>query len=162
MQILTKAGEKMKILDIFKRSRAAPQMRATPDDVLLQALLNGENVSTERAMEIPAVASSINLICDTVAMIPVKLYREEIIKEKPTSVEVTEDDRTSLINDDTKDTLDGVQFKRAIVRDYLLQGNAYAYINKRANRFRSVNYVSAQNVGVIPNQDPIFKRLVPQ
>ena len=97
-----------------------------------------------------------NLIADTVSMIPIKLYKEEFLDGKRKTVEV-EDERCDLFNLDTKDTLDGVQFKRALVRDYLLFGGAYAYIKKRRNTVKSLNYVSFENVHIIENFDPIFK-----
>ena len=61
-------------------------------------------------------------------MIPIKLYREDITDGKRKTVEIA-DHRCDLLNEDTKDTLDGAQFKKALVRDYLLTGNAYAYIS---------------------------------
>ena len=80
-----------------------------------------------------------------------------MIDGKSKTVEVTSDNRPDLLNDDTKDTLNGVQFKRAIVRDYLLNGKAYAYINKKRNNVQSLHYVEAQKVQVNKNFDPIFK-----
>jgi len=148
----------MKILDLFKfKTRDAPKITPTLDDVLLQSLIYGTEMNAKKAMEIPAVAACINLICETVSMIPVKLYREEIENGKPRTVEVMDDIRPSLLNDDTKDTLDGVQFKRALVRDYLLKGNGYAYINKKRNKFISVNYIPANQISILKNNDPVFK-----
>ena len=98
----------------------------------------------------------VNLISDTVAMIPIKLYKEEMVNGKRKTVEV-EDSRCDLFNYDTKDTLDGVQFKKALVRDYLLDGNAYAYINKRRNLVKSLHYVDCDYVLINQNFDPIFK-----
>ena len=62
-----------------------------------------------------------------------------------------------MFNLDTKDTLDGADFKKALVRDYLLFGGAYAYINKRRNTIKSLNYVCHENINIIENFDPIFK-----
>lgn len=130
------------------------------DDCLLNALLNPQMIDAKKAMNIPAVAEAVHLISETVSMIPIKLYREEIsqIDGKITrkTVEI-QDERTSLLNDDTKDTLDGIQFKRAMVRDYLLFGGAYAYINKQKNKVKSINYVSNSYINVISNNDIIFK-----
>ena len=50
-----------------------------------------------------------------------------------------------------------MQFKRALVRDYLLEGNAYSYINKRRNSVKSIHYVDCKNVCITQNSDPIFK-----
>ena len=140
----------------FKRSQ---NRETTPpiDDILLQTLLNRKTITKDEAMNIPAVASCVHLISETVSMIPIQLYEEKTINDKRKTVEIYNDDRTSLLNDDTKDTLDGVQFKRAIVRDYLLDGNAYAFINKQRNKFKSVNYVTCNDISILENFDPIFK-----
>ena len=42
-----------------------------------------------------------------------------------------------LLNDDTNDTLDGFQFKKALVADYLIHGGGYAFINRRLNNAQS-------------------------
>ena len=89
-------------------------------------------------------------------MIPIKLYREEIADGKRKTVEIF-DQRCDLLNEDTKDTLDGAQFKKALVRDYLLNGGAYAYINKQRNLVKSLHYVDSKNVTINQNFDPTFK-----
>ena len=89
-------------------------------------------------------------------MIPIKLYREEIADGKRKTVEIV-DQRCDLLNEDTKDTLDGAQFKKALVRDYLLNGSAYAYINKQRNSVKSLHYVDSKNVTINQNFDPVFK-----
>ena len=153
----------MVIKDLFrfkKREDIVPNV----DDVLLQAILGSDAVDVSKVMNIPAIAQAVHLISETVSMIPIKLYSEEFVDEKKKTVEVMVDNaapknlsRVSLLNDDTKDTLDGVQFKRALVRDYLLYGSAYAYINKKANKILSVNYVPKRNISIMKNSDPIFK-----
>lgn len=145
----------MGIFNIFKRARTEPKVRVV-DDVLLQSLINGTDMDSQKAMEIPAVAACVNLICDVVSMIPVKFFEEKFENNRKKTVEI-QDQRTFLINDDTKDTLDGVQFKRAIVRDYLLNGAAYAYINKYRNAVKSLHYADFGNVSIVKNTDVIFK-----
>ena len=144
----------MKFFNFKKRSTEVTQN--TSDDLILKSFLNEDTISEREAMNIPAVSKCVNLIADTVSMIPIKLYKEEFLNSKRKTVEV-EDERCDLFNLDTKDTLDGVQFKRALVRDYLLFGSAYAYIKKRRNTVKSLNYVSFENVHIIENFDPIFK-----
>lgn len=126
------------------------------DDLILKSFLSEDTISEREAMNIPAVSKCVNLIADTVSMIPIKLYKEEFLNGKRKTVEV-EDERCDLLNLDTNDTLDGVQFKRALVHDYLFFGGAYAYIKKRRNTVKSLNYVSFENVHIIENFDPIFK-----
>ena len=144
----------MKLFNFRKRNIEEPAQ--TANDVLLSAILSQDSISCEQALNIPAVARCVNLISETVSMIPIKLYREDITDGKRKTVEIT-DSRCDLLNEDTKDTLDGVQFKKALVRDYLLNGSAYAYINKQRNSVKSLHYVDSKNVTINQNFDPIFK-----
>ena len=144
----------MKLFNFKKRSIEANQ--DITDDLLLKSILSENTIGKAEALNIPAVARCVNLISDTVAMIPIKLYKEEIVNGKRKTIEI-EDSRCDLFNYDTKDTLDGVQFKKALVRDYLLDGNAYAYINKRRNLVKSLHYVDCDHVLINQNFDPIFK-----
>lgn len=144
-------------MKLFKfKKRNVENEVVSNEDVILKSILRKDNIGEREVMNIPAVSRCVNLIADTVSMIPIKLYKEEMLNGKRKTVEI-EDPRCDLLNQDTKDTLDGVQFKRALVRDYLLFGSAYAYINKRRNTVKSLNYVSYENVQVTKNFDPIFK-----
>ena len=89
------------------------------EDVLLRAALGGYTMDRDSTLAIPAVASCVDFICNTFAQIPFKLYKETVKDGKRVTEEVT-DERVSIINDDTRDTLDGFQFKKAICEDYLL------------------------------------------
>lgn len=146
----------MKFFNFRNRNQNQENEIRQSDDLILKSFLSEDTISEREAMNIPAVSKCVNLIADTVSMIPIKLYKEEFLNGKRKTVEV-EDERCDLFNLDTKDTLDGVQFKRALVRDYLLFGGAYAYIKKRRNTVKSLNYVSFENVHIIENFDPIFK-----
>ena len=146
----------MKFFNFRNKNQEQENEIRQSDDLILKSFLSENTISEREAMNIPAVSKCVNLIADTVSMIPIKLYKEEFLNGKRKTVEV-EDERCDLFNLDTKDTLDGVQFKRALVRDYLLFGGAYAYIKKRRNTVKSLNYVSFENVHIIENFDPIFK-----
>lgn len=121
------------------------------EDLLLQAGISG-NISKEKALNIPALGAGVDIISDAVASSRVKLYREEDGK-----VEEIEDNRVYLINDETGDTLDGFQFKKALATDFLLDGNGYAYINRTRNEVKSLHYVESNQVSIMMNSDPIFK-----
>jgi len=144
----------MKLFNFKKRSEE--NVISSSDDVLLSSFLTSQVITKDQAMNIAAVAKCVNLISETVAMIPIKLYSEEFIDGKRKTNEI-EDPRCDLLNYDTQDTLDGIQFKRALVRDYLLSGNAYAFINKSRNKVKSIHYVDCDNVTVNENSDPVFK-----
>ena len=128
------------------------------DDVLLKALLSGETIDRDKALNIPVVSSSVDLICDTFAMIPFKLYKETKENGK-TKTEEINDARVDIINYDTHDTLDGFQFKKAMCEDYLLGKGAYAYIKRKRNTFVGLNYVEEKYVQPQKNTDRINKEI---
>lgn len=148
----------MKIRDLFriKNETETKADENSIDDVLLNALINDETIDREKALTIPAVSSAVGLICDSFAMIPFKLYQKTIKDGKKQTTEV-EDERVNIINSDTKDTLDGFQFKKAMCEDYLLGKGGYAYINKRGNKFFGLNYVKDNKITIEKNADVIFK-----
>ena len=129
---------------------------STKEGQLLRAALTGEmTIDASQAMQIPAVAACVRLICDTVSMVPFKLYKVD--QDEIRLKEVPDDPRVTLINTDPKDTLDAVQFKKAMVKDYLLDKGGYAYIDRVGNKIRSIRYVEPGYVSFSWNADPIFK-----
>ena len=128
----------MKLFNFKKRSEE--NVISSSDDVLLSSFLTSQVITKDQAMNIAAVAKCVNLISETVAMIPIKLYSEEFIDGKRKTNEI-EDPRCDLLNYDTLDTLDGIQFKRAIVRDYLLSGNAYAFNYVKIQKMVTQQYI---------------------
>lgn len=133
----------------FKRK---VEERVTLEELLLQTGNLEDTITKDQALNIPSLAGCVELISNTVASIPIKLY-----KEGEGVTEEIKDNRVRLLNDDTGDTLDGFQFKKAIVEDYLLAGNGYAYIDKERNNIKSIHYVDEKNVSIFKGIDPIFK-----
>lgn len=123
-------------------------------DPLLRALLEGEVITREKALTLPAVAGAVDMISSTIASMPVKLY-----KYKQGKVEEQENDpRVRLLNSDTGDTLDAFQFKKAMVEDYLMGKGGYAYIRRYRNKVTGLFYVKDIFISVIKNFRPIFKK----
>ena len=144
-------------MGFFKREKRDETMDETKvDDLLLTALLNGGEVDRETALSLPIISGCVDLICNTFAMIPFKLYKETITDGKRATEEVV-DDRVKLINEDTTDTLDGFQFKKAICEDYLLGKGGYAYIKKIGNKFVGLFYVEDSKISIQKNSDAIYK-----
>jgi len=126
---------------------------STVSDVLLRALLSGETISRDKAMNIPAVASAVDLISSSVASMPVRLfkYKDDHVEE------VTKDDRVAMLNGDTHDTLDGFQMKKALIIDYLLDGNGYIYIKREGNDVSGLYYVDDRFIAISILDEPINK-----
>lgn len=127
--------------------------RQSLEEILLQSGALTGNLTKEQALNIPAFTACVELISMTVASLPVKLYTAtgETTKTK-------EDQRVDLLNDDTGDTLDGFQFKKALVEDYLIHGGGYAFINRRLNNAQSLHYVDFPYIAINKNVDPIYKK----
>ena len=60
------------------RKREQEDLTKYVDDVLLRALITGESITREEALEIPSVNSAVDFICNTFAMVQFKLYEEEV------------------------------------------------------------------------------------
>ena len=139
-----------------KKTKREEVTESVVDDVLLRAVLNGYAMSRESALAIPSVSAWVDFICNTFAQIPFKLYKATVKDGKRVTEEVT-DDRVAIINDDTRDTLDGFQFKKAICEDYLLGKGGYAFIGKTGNKFNALYYVPCDKVTVQKNEKAIYK-----
>lgn len=130
-------------------SETTPQV----SDVLLQALINGEAITREKALTLPAVSGAVDLISNAIASMPVKLYKRKDGKVE----EQDKDTRVKLLNGDTGDTLDAFQLKKAMVEDYLLGKGGYCYIRRDRNEVTGLFYVEECFVTILRAYHPIFK-----
>ena len=131
------------------------QTETTPavNDLLLQALMNNDPITREQALTIPTVSGAVDFISNTIASMPVKLFKYKQGKVE----EVENDTRTKILNGDTGDTLDAFQMKKAMVEDYLLGKGGYAYIRRNRNDVTGLFYVKDIRITAYPNYQPIFK-----
>lgn len=143
---------------LWKRKETRAELEV--EDLLLRAVLTGQPVSKNIALNIPALVACIQYIANTVSMLPIKLYEETLGGERREVREITNDPRIKILNDDTGDTLDAVQFWRAIVTDYFLGKGGYAFIEREGNSFTGLYYVDETNVTIQSNSDPIRKEYV--
>jgi HK97 family phage portal protein len=140
----------------LRNDGASTDITPPVSDVLLKALLNQEVITREKALTLPAVSGAVDFICNSVASMPVKLY-----KVKDGKVEEQEkDSRVKLLNCDTGDTLDAFQLKKAMVEDYLMGKGGYCYIERHRNEVVALRYVEDIYITVLKNFKPIFKDYV--
>ena len=139
-------------------NKRADEVQVTPpvNDVLLQALINNEEITREKALTLPAVSGAVDLIGNMIACMPVKLYKYEGGRVK----EQENDRRVKLLNGDTGDTLDSFQLKKAMVEDYLLGKGGYCFIQRNRNEVVSLRYVEDIYITILKNFKPIFKDYV--
>ena len=87
----------------FDRFRKREEPVATEEivnDVLLKAMLKGERIDKDKALSLPSVSSAVDIICNTVAMIPIRLYQEttDEITGKKKVIEIKNDPRIKMLN----------------------------------------------------------------
>ena len=143
------------LLDWFRTERRSQEqtLDGSQLDTALRAALGGSAVTVRSVLNIPAVSGSVGFIAGTVASLPIRLYRNK----NGQSEEVTDDYRLRLLNEETGDLLDAFQWKCTLVRDYLLPGNGYTYVDWVSNRIDGLYYVDPMQVSAEIGADPIFK-----
>lgn len=109
-------------------------------------------VTSKNVTEIPMVNSNINYIAGRIAPLKVKLYK----KEDGKIVEV-KDERTKLLNNDCGGVISSYNTKFNMIKDYLIQGRSYIYIDRKGLKINSLRYVNPSDVMIMGNNDPIFK-----
>lgn len=115
------------------------------------------NITREQALEIPAVSAAVNFIAGTIASLPIRLYNSN--DEVQTAAEITEDNRLYLLTEESGDTLNPTEIKRAVIRDMLLDGTGYMHIERSGNEVSALRYVRDSAVSVVKNSDAIYKTL---
>lgn len=145
-----------------KKVRAEPEQEQGGEfneeslDPILRSCLMDTNMTREKAIQIPAVTGVIDEIAKTVANIPIKLYK----KENGKIIELEGDRRVFLLNEETGDTLDAVQMKQAIVRDYYLSHGGFIYVDWNGLEVESLRYVESKEISIAQNSDVLFKDYV--
>lgn len=121
---------------------------------LLVAMTGDEPVTVRTAMQIPMICRCINMIAGAAAMLPIRLYR----RTKDGVCEIEDDRRLDILNRDTGDTMCADYMRYAWVRDLLLTGAGYAYIERRYGKPHCLYYVSSEEVSRDVNRmDPLKK-----
>lgn len=150
----------------FKKEKRDRMLDETNSSAILVNLLGDDahrKVTADEAMSIPSFAACVNYISSVIASLPIKLYEEketinEFGEKISTIEEIKNDNRVTLLNDETGDLLTAYQMKSALIRDYLIHGAGFVYINKRLNTPVSLHYVEKNRINTLKkNTDAIFK-----
>lgn len=137
----------MGFLDIFKKNGKSANDAEMGETRMLTVeyladILTGNEMTEAKAMEIPAVAASVEYIGNKVALAPVYLYS----KEKDGIRKVEKDNRVHLLNEEPSNLFDSVLFRKMMVKDYLLHGVCYAYKKMVGNTITELVYVPPEQV----------------
>lgn len=98
-------------------------------------------IDEDTAMKISALYQGINIICDTIGAMPIYLY-----KEIDGYQQVVEDDKRNLVlSHMANQVLSSLNLKRSMLKDLILNGNAYAIINRMGENIE-LEYVPLEYV----------------
>ena len=106
---------------------------------------NNPSLTEEKVMKIPTAEACINLITSSIAQMPIYLYKEN---EDGSVEKIVEDKRVVLLNSEPNELLNGYNFKKQIVKDYLLHGGAFVSVEKLGNDVEELYPLSAKNISV--------------
>lgn len=102
-------------------------------------------VTEDQAMKIPSVVACVELIAGSIAQLPIYLYKEN---EKGEVERVPGDRRVFLLNSEPNSVLNGYNFKKRIVKDYLFYGVSYTKKETVRNNVLELYPFDMQNVQV--------------
>lgn len=131
----------------------------TPEQ--LDLLLESEDkpplaVTRQRALSLPSVYANVELIANTIGNLEIKLYREN----EGSVEEVKGDKRTILLNDEPNNFMTGDELKKAMVRDYLLDGVCYVYIEGQGLKGdKKLHYIPTNKMSLLLSPGPILKEV---
>ncbi|MDT9333101.1 phage portal protein [Clostridium perfringens] len=149
----------MGILDIFSNTpkQQEPREPQTVDDLYIE--LTGKKkevvINKDNALEIPMVNSCLNLISSKIATLPIKLYKSKdgVVEE------IFDDNRLTLLNRDTGDTIGAYELKENLITDYLLSGKSFCYIQKDNTTVKALRYIDNKEVQTFSDYNPIYKEV---
>lgn len=140
-------------MGLFSKRKPETRENDIIDDSALRAAIGGQAVTVETAISVPSIAGCVGFIAGIVSSLPVKMYRTNGEK----TVEVKDDYRLRLVNCETGDLLDAEQWKTALVRDYLLSGSGYTFVDWQGNKVSGLYYVAHDCVSYQKGIDPVYK-----
>ena len=91
---------------------------------------------------IPVAVSCLELITSAVAQLPIRLYKR---LDNGDIEEIKNDKRTYLLNVEPNEHLTGYNYKKQAVRDYLLYGGSFSYVERTKNEVDGIYILPAKN-----------------
>ena len=111
----------------------------------LESLFNNtsKTITEEQIMKIPTVQKCMDIICGTISQLPIYLYREN----PDGSIDrVYGDNREFLLNNEPNEFENSYNFKKTIVKNYLLYGVNYIVMEKVDNEISELYNLKNQDI----------------
>ena len=112
--------------------------------------IDTKSVSRSQAEKLAAVSMGIDLISETIAEMPVYLYK----RNADGSREKVEDNRNKLLNVDNGSYSNAFCMKKNLISDYLYHGNGYLDINRdNRNNIKSLMHIPYREIELLRSED---------
>ncbi|PGC57704.1 phage portal protein [Bacillus wiedmannii] len=136
----------MGLLGLFgKQSADGTVTESTSYADTLSSLLSTETITEEKVMKIPTAKKCLDLITNTIAQMPVYLYKENA----DGSIEkVLDDNRVRLLNHESNEYTKGFVLKQNMVKNTVLHGASYIKIESAGNKILSLHPIDTPSVTV--------------
>lgn len=119
---------------------------ASNDDEILDFRMEHVSLTRETAMKVTALNEGINQIADTIAALPVYLYK----REDNGSRQKVNDKRNKLLNLENSKHSTSYNMKKNLIMDFLFYGNGYLDINKDVkNEIISLMHIPYKDIQLI-------------
>lgn len=103
-------------------------------------------VTEKTILNIPTAASCVDLISGSIAQLPIYLYKEN---ESTGDVErIVDDHRVFLLNNEPNEHLTGYDYKKQMVKDFVIHGKTYTYLDRSGNDIESLYPLPVENIEV--------------
>lgn len=138
----------MGILDFFKkREKVGLEQEVNYGRAAIDSFFgSSSSVTEEEAMQIPAVASSVDLISGAIAQMDFYLVKKD--RESGESIRKVNDPRLSLLNKQPNEEMDAYTYKKAMVRDYLFHGTSNSVVERNLNTVTGLYLLPTDKISV--------------
>ena len=143
----------MGLLDRLKNAKAEDindNIGAEDAEKLIEyALDNDVVINYDTAMKICALNNGVMLISETIASLPVHLYKDD---ENGVRTHIN-DNRCTLLNLENSVHSTAFNMKKKLVIDYIMNGNAYLDINKVNGQIKSLINIDKSEISISTNEE---------
>lgn len=141
----------MGFFDLFKiEEEKEPVEEQRSGIASISSILNGtDGMTIEQVEKIPAVQACSNLITNTIASLPVYLYREDA---NGNISRIRGDYREFLLNNEPNLTVNAFNMKKQLTKDFIFLGGSYLKVDWKNNKIEELWNLKSDKVHVIKYQ----------
>lgn len=114
------------------------------------SMFESQDVTEKTVLTIPTASDCVDKITGSIAQLPIYLYKEDAHTGEVHKI--TDDHRLFLLNNEPNEHLSAYDYKKQLVKDYLLHGHSYTYIEKSG--------LEVQSLYPLPIEDIEVKKLI--